>query len=97
MSPLSPGEKAPSSSSPPPLSRSLHPPNRSNGDAPKFRRSADRKAEVKGHARKTESTKTPSPRAESTPELKVSSMKPGCLFVLLSSGWEAGGGASNTQ
>ncbi|XP_019744535.1 protein 4.1 isoform X12 [Hippocampus comes] len=66
MSPLSPGEKAP----PSPLLRSLHPPNRSNGAAPKFRRSADRKTEVKGHGRKTEPTKTPSPRAESTPELK---------------------------
>ncbi|XP_051925956.1 protein 4.1 isoform X11 [Hippocampus zosterae] len=66
MSPLSPGEKAP----PSPLLRSLHLPNRGNGAAPKCRRSADRKAEAKGHARKTESTKTPSPRAESTPELK---------------------------
>ncbi|XP_051925946.1 protein 4.1 isoform X2 [Hippocampus zosterae] len=68
MSPLSPGEKAP----PSPLLRSLHLPNRGNGAAPKCRRSADRKAEAKGHARKTESTKTPSPRAESTPELKTS-------------------------
>ncbi|XP_051925955.1 protein 4.1 isoform X10 [Hippocampus zosterae] len=71
MSPLSPGEKAP----PSPLLRSLHLPNRGNGAAPKCRRSADRKAEAKGHARKTESTKTPSPRAESTPELKKRAKK----------------------
>ncbi|XP_077598970.1 protein 4.1 isoform X11 [Stigmatopora nigra] len=65
MSPLSPGENTPS-----PLLHALHFANRSNSSTPKLHRSADRKAENKGHSRKTTSTKTQSPRPESTPEMK---------------------------
>ncbi|XP_057684639.1 protein 4.1 isoform X12 [Corythoichthys intestinalis] len=65
MSPLSPGENTPS-----PLLHTLHFANRSNSSTPKLHRSADRKAENKGHSRKTASTKTQSPRPESTPEIK---------------------------
>ncbi|XP_077598965.1 protein 4.1 isoform X7 [Stigmatopora nigra] len=67
MSPLSPGENTPS-----PLLHALHFANRSNSSTPKLHRSADRKAENKGHSRKTTSTKTQSPRPESTPEMKHS-------------------------
>ncbi|XP_057684633.1 protein 4.1 isoform X6 [Corythoichthys intestinalis] len=66
MSPLSPGENTPS-----PLLHTLHFANRSNSSTPKLHRSADRKAENKGHSRKTASTKTQSPRPESTPEIKT--------------------------
>ncbi|XP_061520111.1 protein 4.1 isoform X2 [Phycodurus eques] len=66
MSPLSPGENTPS-----PLLRTLHFVNRSNSPTPKFHRSADRKAEIKGRSRKTDSTKSQSPRPESTPEMKT--------------------------
>ncbi|XP_077598971.1 protein 4.1 isoform X12 [Stigmatopora nigra] len=66
MSPLSPGENTPS-----PLLHALHFANRSNSSTPKLHRSADRKAENKGHSRKTTSTKTQSPRPESTPEMKT--------------------------
>ncbi|XP_061615565.1 protein 4.1 isoform X10 [Phyllopteryx taeniolatus] len=65
MSPLSPGENTPS-----PLLHTLHFANRSNSSTPKFHRSADRKAEIKGHSRKTDSAKSQSPRPESTPEMK---------------------------
>nr|XP_049606340.1 protein 4.1 isoform X15 [Syngnathus scovelli] len=60
MSPLSPGESTPS-----PLLHTLHLAQRSNGSTPKFQRSADRKAELKGHGRKSQS-----PGPESTPEMK---------------------------
>ncbi|XP_061615560.1 protein 4.1 isoform X6 [Phyllopteryx taeniolatus] len=66
MSPLSPGENTPS-----PLLHTLHFANRSNSSTPKFHRSADRKAEIKGHSRKTDSAKSQSPRPESTPEMKT--------------------------
>ncbi|XP_077363265.1 protein 4.1 isoform X11 [Festucalex cinctus] len=69
MSPLSPGENTPS-----PLLHNLHLANRSGSGSgsstPKFQRSAHRKAELKGHSRKSDSTKTHSPRPESTPEIK---------------------------
>ncbi|XP_061122956.1 protein 4.1 isoform X5 [Syngnathus typhle] len=61
MSPLSPGENTPS-----PLLHTLQLAQRT----PKFRRSADRKAELKGHGRKSGSSKSQSPRPESTPEMK---------------------------
>ncbi|XP_077598968.1 protein 4.1 isoform X9 [Stigmatopora nigra] len=70
MSPLSPGENTPS-----PLLHALHFANRSNSSTPKLHRSADRKAENKGHSRKTTSTKTQSPRPESTPEMKKRAKK----------------------
>ncbi|XP_057684637.1 protein 4.1 isoform X10 [Corythoichthys intestinalis] len=70
MSPLSPGENTPS-----PLLHTLHFANRSNSSTPKLHRSADRKAENKGHSRKTASTKTQSPRPESTPEIKKRAKK----------------------
>ncbi|XP_077363256.1 protein 4.1 isoform X3 [Festucalex cinctus] len=70
MSPLSPGENTPS-----PLLHNLHLANRSGSGSgsstPKFQRSAHRKAELKGHSRKSDSTKTHSPRPESTPEIKT--------------------------
>ncbi|XP_077403895.1 protein 4.1-like isoform X1 [Vanacampus margaritifer] len=66
MSPLSPGENTPS-----PLLHTLHLANRSSSSTPKFQRSADRKTELKGHSRKSDSTKTQSPRPESTPEIKT--------------------------
>ncbi|XP_037120267.1 protein 4.1 isoform X3 [Syngnathus acus] len=61
MSPLSPGENTPS-----PLLHTLHLAQRT----PKFQRSADRKAELKGHGGKSRSSKSQSPRPESTPEMK---------------------------
>ncbi|XP_077446221.1 protein 4.1 isoform X8 [Stigmatopora argus] len=70
MSPLSPGENTPS-----PLLHTLHFANRSNSSTPKLHRSTDRKAENKGHSRKTASTKTQSPRPESTPEIKKRAKK----------------------
>ncbi|XP_068504964.1 protein 4.1 isoform X12 [Syngnathus scovelli] len=65
MSPLSPGESTPS-----PLLHTLHLAQRSNGSTPKFQRSADRKAELKGHGRKSQS-----PGPESTPEMKKRAKK----------------------
>ncbi|XP_077363263.1 protein 4.1 isoform X9 [Festucalex cinctus] len=74
MSPLSPGENTPS-----PLLHNLHLANRSGSGSgsstPKFQRSAHRKAELKGHSRKSDSTKTHSPRPESTPEIKKRAKK----------------------
>ncbi|XP_061122953.1 protein 4.1 isoform X3 [Syngnathus typhle] len=66
MSPLSPGENTPS-----PLLHTLQLAQRT----PKFRRSADRKAELKGHGRKSGSSKSQSPRPESTPEMKPSARR----------------------
>ncbi|XP_054619182.1 protein 4.1-like isoform X8 [Dunckerocampus dactyliophorus] len=59
MSPVCPGENTPS-----PLLHNLHLATRSNSSTPKFHRSVDRKAEIKG------STKSQSPKPESTPEIK---------------------------
>ncbi|XP_037120271.1 protein 4.1 isoform X6 [Syngnathus acus] len=66
MSPLSPGENTPS-----PLLHTLHLAQRT----PKFQRSADRKAELKGHGGKSRSSKSQSPRPESTPEMKKRAKK----------------------
>ncbi|XP_077598969.1 protein 4.1 isoform X10 [Stigmatopora nigra] len=77
MSPLSPGENTPS-----PLLHALHFANRSNSSTPKLHRSADRKAENKGHSRKTTSTKTQSPRPESTPEMKLNPKGLACTIFL---------------
>ncbi|XP_057684638.1 protein 4.1 isoform X11 [Corythoichthys intestinalis] len=77
MSPLSPGENTPS-----PLLHTLHFANRSNSSTPKLHRSADRKAENKGHSRKTASTKTQSPRPESTPEIKLNPKGLACTIFL---------------
>ncbi|XP_054619177.1 protein 4.1-like isoform X3 [Dunckerocampus dactyliophorus] len=60
MSPVCPGENTPS-----PLLHNLHLATRSNSSTPKFHRSVDRKAEIKG------STKSQSPKPESTPEIKT--------------------------
>ncbi|XP_061683366.1 protein 4.1-like isoform X3 [Syngnathoides biaculeatus] len=70
MSPLSPGENTPS-----PLLHTLHFANRSHSSTPKLHRSGDRKAEIKGHSQKTDSTKNQSPRPESTPEMKTLSRR----------------------
>ncbi|XP_061738182.1 protein 4.1 isoform X9 [Nerophis ophidion] len=59
MSPVSPGDNTPS-----PLLHNLHLATCSNSSTPKFRRSVERKAELKG------STKSQSPKPESTPEIK---------------------------
>ncbi|XP_061886081.1 protein 4.1 isoform X12 [Entelurus aequoreus] len=59
MSPVSPGDNTPS-----PLLHNLHLATCSNSSTPKFRRSVERKAELKG------STKSRSPKPESTPEIK---------------------------
>ncbi|XP_077446223.1 protein 4.1 isoform X9 [Stigmatopora argus] len=77
MSPLSPGENTPS-----PLLHTLHFANRSNSSTPKLHRSTDRKAENKGHSRKTASTKTQSPRPESTPEIKLNPKGLACTIFL---------------
>ncbi|XP_061615563.1 protein 4.1 isoform X9 [Phyllopteryx taeniolatus] len=77
MSPLSPGENTPS-----PLLHTLHFANRSNSSTPKFHRSADRKAEIKGHSRKTDSAKSQSPRPESTPEMKLDPKGLACTIFL---------------
>ncbi|XP_061738179.1 protein 4.1 isoform X6 [Nerophis ophidion] len=60
MSPVSPGDNTPS-----PLLHNLHLATCSNSSTPKFRRSVERKAELKG------STKSQSPKPESTPEIKT--------------------------
>ncbi|XP_061738181.1 protein 4.1 isoform X8 [Nerophis ophidion] len=60
MSPVSPGDNTPS-----PLLHNLHLATCSNSSTPKFRRSVERKAELKG------STKSQSPKPESTPEIKL--------------------------
>ncbi|XP_061886079.1 protein 4.1 isoform X11 [Entelurus aequoreus] len=60
MSPVSPGDNTPS-----PLLHNLHLATCSNSSTPKFRRSVERKAELKG------STKSRSPKPESTPEIKL--------------------------
>nr|XP_049606339.1 protein 4.1 isoform X14 [Syngnathus scovelli] len=72
MSPLSPGESTPS-----PLLHTLHLAQRSNGSTPKFQRSADRKAELKGHGRKSQS-----PGPESTPEMKLNPKGLACTIFL---------------
>ncbi|XP_061838729.1 protein 4.1 isoform X10 [Nerophis lumbriciformis] len=59
MSPVSPGDNTPS-----PLLHNLHLATCSNSSTPKFRRSVERKAELKG------STKSRSPKPESTPEIR---------------------------
>ncbi|XP_071775272.1 protein 4.1 [Centroberyx gerrardi] len=68
MSPVSPGEAAPS-----PLPSGLSRAERRESSTPKGRSSrlADRKAEVKVESRPAESTKTQSPRQDSTPEIKT--------------------------
>ncbi|XP_061838726.1 protein 4.1 isoform X7 [Nerophis lumbriciformis] len=60
MSPVSPGDNTPS-----PLLHNLHLATCSNSSTPKFRRSVERKAELKG------STKSRSPKPESTPEIRT--------------------------
>ncbi|XP_061738180.1 protein 4.1 isoform X7 [Nerophis ophidion] len=64
MSPVSPGDNTPS-----PLLHNLHLATCSNSSTPKFRRSVERKAELKG------STKSQSPKPESTPEIKKRAKK----------------------
>ncbi|XP_061886078.1 protein 4.1 isoform X10 [Entelurus aequoreus] len=64
MSPVSPGDNTPS-----PLLHNLHLATCSNSSTPKFRRSVERKAELKG------STKSRSPKPESTPEIKKRAKK----------------------
>ena len=66
MSPVSPGEATPS-----PLLPNLPRTDCHDGYTPRGRRSADRKAEVKAASRSAESTKSHSPKPESTPEIKV--------------------------
>ena len=66
MSPVSPGEVTPS-----PLLPTLPRTDYHDGSTPRGRRSGDRKAEVKAASRAAESTKSHSPRPESTPEIKV--------------------------
>ncbi|XP_061838727.1 protein 4.1 isoform X8 [Nerophis lumbriciformis] len=64
MSPVSPGDNTPS-----PLLHNLHLATCSNSSTPKFRRSVERKAELKG------STKSRSPKPESTPEIRKRAKK----------------------
>ncbi|CAK6970598.1 protein 4.1 isoform X3 [Scomber scombrus] len=66
MSPVSPGEATPS-----PLLPTLPRTDCHDGSTPRGRRSADRKAELKAAGRPAESTKSHSPRPESTPEIKT--------------------------
>eukprot|EP00064_Thunnus_orientalis_P002938 superscaffoldBa00000231_g2946 len=66
MSPVSPGEATPS-----PLLPNLPRTDCHDGYTPRGRRSADRKAEVKAASRSAESTKSHSPKPESTPEIKT--------------------------
>lgn len=67
MSPVSPGEATPS-----PLLASLRRSDHHDGPTPhRGRRSADRKAELKGESQPAEYTKSHSPRPESTPDIKV--------------------------
>ncbi|XP_054619181.1 protein 4.1-like isoform X7 [Dunckerocampus dactyliophorus] len=71
MSPVCPGENTPS-----PLLHNLHLATRSNSSTPKFHRSVDRKAEIKG------STKSQSPKPESTPEIKLNPKGLQCTIFL---------------
>lgn len=66
MSPLSPGEAAPS-----PFLPTLRRSDCHDSSTPKDRRSADRRAEGKAQSQTAQYTKSHGPRPESTPEIKV--------------------------